>query len=74
MGKQKEKSGVLPGQHKDRITSVKCWERLAKVITLLAKYKEKSQQEIIEEYEPQLTEDLLRQQAIQSQKMRPGRG
>lgn len=73
MGRQKG-SGVLPGQHRDKITSVKCWERIAKIITLLAKYKEKSQQEVIEEYETQLTEDLLRQQALQSQKMRPTKG
>lgn len=55
------------------ITSVKCFKRLARMITQLGHLRDKTQQEVMETYASRIEEDLLRELARRQTEIRSSR-
>lgn len=61
----KTRKPQLPPPREDdgNLTSVKCYRRLARIITMLGQHKDKSQQEVMELYSKLFEDDLLAEMA-----------
>lgn len=74
MAKSSRKAGVpAPRADDDTVTTVKCYRRLARVITQIASLRGQNQQDILDGYAKQLEDDLLTELANRQSELRGNR-
>jgi hypothetical protein len=72
---RKPKQGSVPPPRDDdgEITTVKVYRRLARTITQLAKFRNKNQQDLLEEYRKKFEDDLFAAMANRQAEIREDR-
>lgn len=70
---EKEKKERTPPPGGDKLTSVKCYDRIRRKIAQLCSLLELNQQDVIARYEKFMDEDLLHELAKRQAELRRGR-